>query len=213
MKISVNAFLSLDGVMQGPGGVDEDRRGGFDRGGWLVPHLDEDFGAIVDQDWFSQADAVLLGRSTYEMMQPYWSAVTDPDDLVATVLNTFPKYLVSTSLTAETATWENTTLISDEVLERVRRLKDAPGRELQVHGSLQLARTLHDAGLVDIYRLLIFPVVVGTGRRLFDGRSVPATFEVVERKSTAAGVTALTLHPKPFTTGNLAVPDATEVGV
>jgi len=212
MKLSVNAFLSLDGVMQGPGGVDEDPRGGFDRGGWLVPHVDEDFGGIVEGDWFSQADAVLLGRSTYEMMQPYWTKVTDPGDLVATVLNTYPKYVVSTSLTEETATWENTTLISDEVLERVRRLKDAPGRELQVHGSLQLARTLHDAGLVDIYRLLIFPVVVGTGRRLFDDRSAPVTFEVVERRSTAAGVTALTMHAKPFATGTVEVPDDTAVG-
>lgn len=213
MRLSVNAFLSLDGVMQGPGGPDEDRSGGFERGGWLVPFTDDDMGEIVEKDWFGQAEAILLGRTTYQMMQPYWEAVTDPENAVATILNTYPKYLASTTLTDEDVTWASTTLLEGLVVESVGALKEQPGGELQVHGSLRLARTLHDAGLVDVYRLLIFPVVVGAGRRLFDAGSRPASFEVVDRKATASGATALTLHPREFATGGFAVEDGHETVV
>jgi len=98
MELSLNIFVSLDGVMQGPGGADEDTSGGFDRGGWLVPHADEDMGRIVES-WFEKADTILLGRTMYQAMYPYWSTVTDPANAVATALNTLPKYVVSTSLT------------------------------------------------------------------------------------------------------------------
>ena len=183
MRLCVHEFVTLDGVMQGPGGPDEDRSNGFASGGWLVPYADEDFGRIVD-GWFADAEAILLGRTTYQMMQPYWSSVTDPDNHVATVLNTSPKYIASTALTEQTATWDNSTVLADPVLDEVRELKDRPGRELQVHGSWQLARTLHDAGLVDEYRLLVFPVVVGSGKRLFADGAVTSAYTLLDSEVT-----------------------------
>ena len=211
MKLSLNIFVSLDGVMQGPGGPEEDTTGGFTRGGWLVPHVDEDFGRIVDQEWFAHADAVLLGRTTFEMMRPYWNAYPNQDELVARVLNTFPKYLASTTLTDDQAAWGPTTVLRDDVVAQVRELKQRPGRELQVHGSWQLAQTLHNAGLVDVYRLLVFPVVVGAGKRLFDDTTRPSAFRTVASASTAAGVTHQVLEPAEFTRGDLAIVDGEAV--
>ena len=202
MLLSVNTFVSLDGVMQGPGAPEEDPSNGFDRGGWVMPFADH-LGGVVDDDWFAQADAILLGRTTYQLMQPYWSTITDPDDPVAAALNGLPKYVVSTTLTPERATWANTEVISHDVTDRVAQLKQAPGRELQVHGSWQLAQTLHQAGLVDIYRLLVFPVVVGAGKRLFDNGSKPVSFEVDSQKPSGP-LTALDLRPREFTVGTFA---------
>jgi dihydrofolate reductase len=199
MLLSVNTFVSLDGVMQGPGAPEEDPSNGFDRGGWVVPFADG-LGGIVDDDWFAHADAILLGRTTYQLMHPYWSKVTDPGDPVAAALNGLPKYVVSTTLTPETATWAGTEVIADDVVGRVAELKQAPGRELQVHGSWQLAQTLHQAGLVDVYRLLVFPIVVGAGKRLFDDSSKPVSFEVVSQKPSGP-LTALELRPRQFTVG------------
>jgi dihydrofolate reductase len=199
MLLSVNTFVSLDGVMQGPGAPEEDQSNGFDRGGWVVPFVDH-LGGVVDDDWFAHADAILLGRTTYQLMQPYWSTITDSDDPVAAALNGLPKYVVSTTLTPETATWATTEVISHDVTDRVAKLKQAPGRELQVHGSWQLAQTLHQAGLVDIYRLLVFPVVIGAGKRLFDNGSKPVSFEVDSQKPSGP-LTALELRPREFTVG------------
>lgn len=213
MKLSLNTFVSLDGVMQGPGGPDEDVTGGFARGGWVVPFVDEDFGRIVDQEWFAHADAVLLGRSTFDMMRTYWSAYPHQDELVAKVLNTYPKYLASTTLTDEQAAWGPTTVLRDDVVARVRRLKERPGRELQVHGSWQLAQTLHDAGLVDIYRLLVFPVVLGSGKRLFDERTRSTAFRTLSQTGTAAGATHLVLEPAGFSRGKFAIVDGREVTI
>lgn len=203
MKLTLNIFVSLDGVMHGPGAPQEDTTGNFTRGGWLVPHLDEEFGRIVDEEWFAHADAVLLGRTTFDMMRPYWSAYPNQEELVARVLNTFPKYLVSDTLTDEQAAWGPTTVIRGDVVEQVRAIKQQPGRELQVHGSWQLAQTLHNAGLVDTYRLLVFPVVVGQGKRLFDEHSRPTAFRTVSRTATAGGLTHLVLEPTEFTSGDL----------
>ena len=199
MLLSVNTFVSLDGVMQGPGAPEEDPSNGFDRGGWVVPFADQ-LGGVVDDDWFAHADAILLGRTTYQLMQPYWSSVTDPDNPVAVALNGLPKYVVSTTLTRRTAGWGNTEVIADHVVERVAELKETPGRELQVHGSWQLAQTLHQAGLVDIYRLLVFPIVVGAGKRLFDDGSNPVSFEVASQKPSGS-LTALELRPRKYTVG------------
>lgn len=195
MRLTVNTFLSIDGVMQGPGGTDEDPSNGFDRGGWLVPLADEDMDQLVS-GWFRQADALLLGRTTYEMMQPYWEPVTDPSDPVADSLNHLPKYLVSSTIT--NPTWRNTTVISSDPMLAVAAIKDQGQGELQVHGSYQLARALYEAGLVDEYRLLIFPVVVGTGKRLFEDAAAPSSFMVTGSHVTKSGVVALSLLPRPF---------------
>jgi dihydrofolate reductase len=202
MKLTVNTFLTLDGVMQGPGGKDEDTSGGFELGGWLVPHADDDMGKIVD-GWFAEADAILLGRTTYQLMQPYWEQVTDPDNAVAAALNGLPKFLVSG--TVKEPTWNNTTVLSGNFLEAIDDLKSRPGRELQVHGSHQLARALHDAGLVDEYRLLYFPVVVGQGKRLFDTGAAPSAFTLVRSQTTGAGAVHLTLLPTAFGAGEFEV--------
>lgn len=195
MRLTVNTFLSLDGVMQGPGGADEDPSNGFARGGWLVPLADEGMEEVV-AGWFRQADALLLGRSTYQMMQPYWEPVPDSSDVVARSLNQLPKYLVSNTLT--NPTWRNTSVISGDVLAAVEQLKDRPQGELQVHGSHQLARALHDAGLVDEYRLLIFPIVVGEGKRLFAEDAAPSSFMVTGSHVTKSGTVSLSLLPRPF---------------
>jgi dihydrofolate reductase len=197
MRLTVNTFVSLDGVMQGPAAVDEDASNGFDRGGWMVPHFDGDMG----QEWNEHATAFLLGRVTYQIMQPFWTQVTDPADEMARQLNTFPKYVVSTTLSDEDARWTNTTVIRDNILERIQELKAQSGDELQVHGSWQLARTLHDAGLVDRYRLLIFPVVVGRGKRLFADGAAPSSFATVSERFTSSGAISLILEPREFTTG------------
>lgn len=199
MTLSVNVFLTMDGVMQGPGGTDEDRSGGFERGGWLVPRASPAITQIVS-GWFSRAGALLLGRNTYEMMQPYWEPAVDPDDAVAYALNNLPKYLVSS--TVAHPTWHNTRLLTGDPLEAVAALRDRRG-EIQVHGSLQLARSLHDAGLVDEYRLLVFPVVVGAGKRLFDTGAAPSGFELLESEALDNGVLHLRLRPVPFTTSEI----------
>jgi dihydrofolate reductase len=198
MRLTLHTFLTLDGVMQGPGGADEDTSGGFERGGWLMPYVDEGFGEIVD-GWFRRADAILLGRTTYDMMFRYWSQVTDPENLVAEKLNGLPKYVASGTLADPE--WQNTTVLNGDVLERVRDLKEQPGDELQVHGSCMLARDLHAAGLIDEYRLLVFPVVVGQGKRLFTDGMPASGFTVTEARTTRAGTTYSALTPTPFDSG------------
>ncbi|WP_433087601.1 dihydrofolate reductase family protein [Dactylosporangium sp. CA-052675] len=201
MELSVNTFVSLDGVMQGPGGAQEDPSNGFDRGGWLVPHSEAGQLDPVNE-WFQKADAFLLGRTTFDMMRSYWPQVTDPDNLVATALNNWKKYVVSNTLADADAAWGDTTVLRGDIVGQVRRLKEQPGGELQVHGSWKLARTLHDAGLVDTYRLIQFPVVVGAGKRLFAGGAAPATYQITESQvlSGGSGVVALTLRQTGFGT-------------
>jgi dihydrofolate reductase len=192
MKLTVNTFVTLDGVMQGPGGPEEDRTGGFDHGGWLMPVVDDDFGRIVN-GWFENADALLLGRTTYGLFASFWPDVTDPDDPVAAALNTLPKHVASTTLTDPT--WSNTTVIDGDVVAAVTALKERPGRELQVHGSCGLVHTLHDAGLVDEYRMIVAPVVVGSGKKLFADGATPTGFELVASERTAAGCLYAVLRP------------------
>jgi dihydrofolate reductase len=164
MKLILMEFVSLDGVSQGPGGPDEDRSGGFTRGGWFVPFVDAAFMQTVTK-WIDTADAFLFGRQTYQNFAGHWPNVTDRGDVVAAKLNGVPKYVVSKSL--REANWKPTTILSRNIPAQVAQLKQQPGREIQIHGSARLAHSLLREGLVDEVRLAVAPVVVGQGRKLF----------------------------------------------
>ncbi|WP_049568629.1 dihydrofolate reductase family protein [Streptomyces sp. SBT349] len=187
MRLVLQEFVSLDGVAQGPGSPEEDTTGGFTRGGWLVPHLDDAFVRIVT-GWLGEVDAFLFGRRTYENFARDWPTMNDPDDPVATKLNGLPKYVASNSLA--TADWEPTTILSGDVPARVAELKRRPGREVQIHGSARLGASLLAAGLVDELRLMVAPVVVGGGRRLFPADGVPAGLRLMSNETTPSGVAA-----------------------
>jgi len=207
MELIVHEFLTIDGVVQGPGGADEDTTGGFTRGGWIVPFADEDFGAIVTR-WFGRAGAILLGRTTYSLMYPYWSQVTDPDNLVAAKLNGLPKYVASSTL--RDPAWQNTVALSGDVIGQVKQLKQQPGGELQVHGSCGLARSLHQAGLIDEYRLLVMPVTVGAGKRLFTEDAPASGYTVVDSRTTSRGAVYSAPRPAPFEAGRIEVVEGRE---
>ena len=183
-KLVVGTFLTLDGVMQAPGGPDEDREGGFRHGGWLVPYLDEKFGEIMTE-WTKRAGAFLLGRKTYEIFAASWPNSTDPADEIATALNTRPKFVASRTL--DEVTWNNSRLLRGDVAEEVAKLKVREGGEIQVHGSSDLLQTLLERDLIDTLRLWQFPVVVGTGKRLFGEGTIPGSFRLVDTQQTATG--------------------------
>jgi dihydrofolate reductase len=192
MRLTATMFVSVDGVYQGPGGPDEDRSDGFDRGGWLVPHFDEATGQFMDEV-FGQVDAFLLGRRTYDIFAAYWPKAADPDDMVARRLNTLPKYVASNTL--QDPQWANTTVLDGDLAAAVRDLKDREGRELQVHGSGALVRFLLDNDLVDRLNLLVFPVIVGAGRRLFPDRGIATGLALDGSRTTPSGVTISVYRP------------------
>ncbi len=192
MKLTAQTFLTVDGVMQAPGGPDEDQDNAFEHGGWSAAYGDDDFGAAV-VEWMAQADGFLLGRKTYEIFASYWPQFTDPAHPVASRLNTLPKYVASTTLTS--VDWNNSTLLGSDVVSEVTKLKERPGRELQVHGSGQLAQTLIDADLIDEYWLYYFPVHLGTGKKLFREGAPARALKLMDSRTTSTGVIIARYQP------------------
>jgi dihydrofolate reductase len=195
MKLTTTTNVTVDGVMQGLGGPDEDRRGGFERGGWALPLFDNDNEAATFLGQvYQRADAFLFGRRTYEIFAGSWGTWPDPGDSpIWTALNTRPKYVASTTLTDPQ--WADTTVLSGDVAAAVGELKAKPGGELQVHGSGNLVRWLLDNQLVDEINLLTYPVVVGQGTRLFPDAGADTALELVDSRVTAKGITIQVYRP------------------
>jgi dihydrofolate reductase len=191
MRLVFMTFLSLDGVTQGPGDAAEDTSDGFDRGGWFVPYLEETFVGVV-QSWTEAADAYLFGRRTYLAFAQAWPTMPDPNDPVARSLNRSHKYVASNTLADADATWGPATVLRGDITPAVAELREQPGRELQVHGSTTLGRSLLDAGLVDELRLVVAPVIVGDGRRLFERSDHTTGLRLVDVAATPGGLTLQT---------------------
>ena len=191
MKLTTVTHVSLDGVMQGLGGPDEDRRGGFERGGWAMPFFDDPAATFLDEV-FQRADAFLFGRWTYEVFAGYWGVRGDSNPIAA-ALNARPKYLASTTLTDPQ--WADTTVLSGDVAAALGELKATGDRELQVHGSGTLVRWLLDSQLVDEIILLLYPIVLGQGTRLFPATGPDAALELVDSQSTPKGITIQVYRP------------------
>src|ERR687894_2628359 len=187
MKLTTTTMVTVDGVMQGLGVPEEDRSGGFERGGWQAPLWDNEAGTFLNQV-YERADAFLFGRRTYEIFAGSWGAWADPgDNPIWTALNSRPKYVASTTLTDPQ--WADTTVLSGDVAAAVGELKAKPAGELQVHGSGALTRWLLDNNLVDEITLLVYPVVVGQGTRLFPDTGPDTALALLESRTTHGGVT------------------------
>jgi dihydrofolate reductase len=191
-KLIVSEFLTLDGVMQAPGLPDEDRSGGFEHGGWWIPFSDEIAGNAITEA-IGATGGLLLGRRTYEIFAGFWPSAP-ADDPIAPTLNSLPKYVVSTTL-EEPLGWNNSQVIKGEVAEEVAKLKQEPGNELQVIGSGELVQTLINNDLIDEYRLMITPLVLGTGKRLFREGKARSELRLVDSKTSSTGVLILTYQP------------------
>ncbi|GAA2358978.1 dihydrofolate reductase family protein [Nonomuraea africana] len=186
-RLVVSTFVTLDGVMQAPGGPGEDDSNDFHHGGWLAPHVDEGFGRIMGEQ-FDRADGMLLGRRSYEILAAHWPGV--PDEEGGAKINSMPKYVATrTPMNAE---WRNTQVLVGEAAQTVADLKRNTDGEIIVQGSSDLIRTLQSAELVDEYRLLVFPVVLGEGKRLFAEGTIPAGLKLTGTTATDAGVVYLT---------------------
>jgi dihydrofolate reductase len=182
-KLVVTTFITLDGVMQAPGGPGEDPSGGFSYEGWLVPFFDEAMGEQVTE-WFTGAEDFLLGRRTYDIFHASWPKMIS-DDPVSQGLNFKPKHVASRTLTS--VEWETADLLGDDVPGAIRALKDRDGGELQVHGSAGLIQTLLAEDLVDELRLIVFPVALGQGKRLFGEGTIARSWRLISSKTTPSG--------------------------
>lgn len=191
MELTATTMMSLDGVTQAPGGPEEDTSGGFELGGWAMPYFDEVWATTVREN-FERADAFLLGRKTYEIFADYWPHA-DPENPIAAALNSLPKHVVSSTL--GDLSWEGASLLEGELTEAVAELKSRPGRELQVHGSIELTQSLLAAGLVDRHHLIVFPIALRSGARLFDGPIPPTKFRLEDSRTSTNGVHLLTSVP------------------
>jgi dihydrofolate reductase len=213
-KIIATEFLTLDGVMQGPGGVDEDRRGNFERGGWSFQFGNDETGKYKYDEYFA-AGALLLGRVTYEIFASYWPTLTDKENVrmvreaggqaeaihsntskanpFSDRMNSLPKFVVSTTL--KKVSWNNSTLIKGNVAQEVAKLKQQPGQDILIVGSADLVNSLRKYDLIDEYRLMVFPIVLGSGKRLFKDGIDTKILQLVEAKPFKTGVVVLTYRP------------------
>lgn len=194
MKLTTTTMVSVDGVMQGLGGADEDRRSGFTRGGWAAPLFDDEAAAALGKI-YARADAFLFGRWTYEVFAGSWGALKEipPDNPIAVALNTRPKYVASNTLTDPK--WADTTVLSGDIAAAVRKLKAKPEGELQVHGSGKFVRWLLDNDLVDEINLFTYPLILGQGTRLFPDTGPDQALDLVESRSTPGGVIIQVYRP------------------
>jgi dihydrofolate reductase len=199
MKLTVQTFLTLDGVMQAPGGPDEDPSDDFTHGGWQAPFADPAIGEFITE-LNSQASAFLLGRRTFEIFRGHWPDQTDPANPIATAINSLPKYVASNSISQSDVTWRGehsgtAHLVTGDLAASVRALKNESGDELQIWGSGRLLQTLLRHELVDRFRLMTFPVVLGSGRRLFNDGILPATMRPIDLTVTDLGIVLATYEP------------------
>ncbi len=189
--LRVIEFLSLDGVMQAPGAPDEDTEGGFQHGGWQRPYLDDVLGGAAAKG-MAATDTYLFGRKTYEHMAAYWPTAPN-DDPYARHLNSTPKYVASRTL--QGVEWQNSRLIEGDVAEEVGKLKEQPGKNIAVLGSGELVQTLIKHDLIDEYFLAVFPIVLGSGKRLFREAAQVKRLSLVDSKATSTGGVLLTYRP------------------
>ncbi|WP_266081167.1 dihydrofolate reductase family protein [Haladaptatus caseinilyticus] len=207
-KLVVGTFLTLDGVMQAPGGPDEDRDSGFEQGGWSVNYWDEQMGEAMDGQ-FAEVDALLLGRKTYEIFAAHWPNVDSDDDPVATKLNSMPKYVASRTL--DGVEWNNSSLFTGDVAEAVADLKRNRGDTILVQGSQNLIQTLLAHNLIDEFWLWVFPVMVGDGKRLFEEGTIPGALELTAAETSSTGVQMLRYERSgEIELGSFALDDVTE---
>ena len=193
MKLTINMQVSVDGVVQGNGGPEkEDLRRGFTRGGWARPLFDREAMTFVDE-YYERADAFLFGRRTYELFADYWGAMKNPESPITDALNTKPKYVASNTLTD--GRWAETTVLSGDLAAALGELKETRHGELQVHGSAALTRWLLDTDLVDELTLLVCPVVVGQGKRLFPGSGPDMALDLVDSRAFPKGITLQVYRP------------------
>jgi dihydrofolate reductase len=193
-RLVVSEFMTVDGVMQAPGGPEEDTEGGFRHGGWQGPYFDDEVGKAVDEG-ISRTGGFLLGRKTYQIFAGYWPTATE-DQEFAPVMNDMPKYVASTTLRPPLE-WQNSTLLEGDLEQAVRRLKEEDGKDLRVLGSGRLAGWLGERGLVDEYHLMIHPVVLGSGKRLFEDGGPRIPMRLVDSKTTPNGNLILTYELQP----------------
>jgi len=210
MKLTTTTNITLDGVLQGLGAPDEDRRGGFERGGWAAPLFDEETATALGQI-YARADAFLFGRWTFEVFAGSWGAIKEipPDNPIALALNTRPKYVVSNTL--KDPKWAQTTVLSGDVAAAIGELKARPGGDLQVHGGGTLIRWLLENNLVDEINLLTYPLILGQGKRLFPESGRDVALALIQSRPTPSGVIVQTYRPKGRPQYQKATIEATEV--
>jgi dihydrofolate reductase len=189
-QLVVNEWMTLDGVVQAPGQADEDTSGGFTHGGWHMPYFDD-----LSRNWvvegYASAGGFVFGRRTYELLASYWPHASEEEQVIARPLNTLPKYVASTTL-AEPLEWEHATLLHGDVADAVTALKQEDGKDLHLVGSTQLAHTLIEHGLVDEFRVMVDPLAVGGGKRLFPDDGVSRPLRLVESQVTTTGAIVAT---------------------